>query len=278
MTGSANRDDAVVAGFGDEWSRFDQSSLSAAERQELFDAYFSIFPWGALPADAHGIDVGCGSGRWAALVAPRVADLLCVDASPAAAAVAAKNLAQLPQCRVEVSSVDALPVEDGTLDFAYSLGVLHHVPDTLAGLHAVVRAVKPRAPVLIYLYYAFDDRPSWFRALWAVSDVMRRVISRAPNSVRWGTSQALALAVYWPLARLARLLERAGRDVDGMPLSFYRSRSLYVMRTDALDRFGTRLEKRFTRAQVRELMEQAGLSDVIFSEVAPYWVAVGRRA
>jgi hypothetical protein len=47
------------------------------------------------------------------------------------------------------------------------------------------------------------------------------------------------------------------------------------MRTDALDRFGTRLEKRFTRPQVTELLEDAGLERVRVSDAPPYWCAVG---
>lgn len=278
MSAAGNRDDRVIAGFGDEWSRFDQAALAEDERRELFEDYFSVFPWSDLPAGARGIDVGCGSGRWAALVAPRVGSLLCVDASPGAVAVAARGLAELPQVDVELASVDALPVPDASLDFAYSLGVLHHVPDTAAGLAAVVQKVKPQAPVLVYLYYAFDDRPQWFRQLWQVSDLVRRVISRLPHGPRWAISQVIALLVYWPLARAARLLEVLGRDVLSFPLSFYRGRSLYVMRTDALDRFGTRLEQRFTRGEMEQLMLRAGLTDIVFREGPPYWVAVGRRA
>jgi ubiquinone/menaquinone biosynthesis C-methylase UbiE len=278
VTGRENKDAAVVEGFGDEWSRFDQTALSVGERAEIFESYFSVFPWDELPADARGIDVGCGSGRWAALVGPRVGDLLCVDASPAAAEVAARALAAIPQCRVVVASVDELPVDEGMLDFAYTLGVLHHVPDTQAGLDAVVRTVKPGSPVLVYLYYDFNDRPAWFRQLWRTSDLARRVVSRSPHGLRWALSQLIALLVYWPLARAARVAERAGREVDGFPLSFYRCRSFYVMRTDALDRFGTRLEQRFSRDQIVELMMRAGLRDVVFREDAPYWVAMGRRA
>jgi hypothetical protein len=61
-----------------------------------------------------------------------------------------------------------------------------------------------------------------------------------------------------------------------MPLSFYRDRPFYLMRNDALDRFATRVEHRFTRLQVRELMERAGLVDVRIADGPPYWCAVGR--
>ena len=49
------------------------------------------------------------------------------------------------------------------------------------------------------------------------------------------------------------------------------------MRTDALDRFGTKLEKRFTKAKIRQMMEHAGLEKIVFSDYAPYWCAVGYK-
>jgi SAM-dependent methyltransferase len=78
----------VVASFGDEWTRFDQSGLSAAERERIFEDYFRVFPWHRLPpGGGSGADIGCGSGRWAAVVAPRVARLRLVDPSDRALAV-----------------------------------------------------------------------------------------------------------------------------------------------------------------------------------------------
>ena len=62
-------------------------------------------------------------------------------------------------------------------------------------------------------------------------------------------AELLAAFVYWPLARAARLFERLGGNVANWPLSAYRARSYYAMRTDALDRFGTRLEHRMTPAR-----------------------------
>jgi hypothetical protein len=49
------------------------------------------------------------------------------------------------------------------------------------------------------------------------------------------------------------------------------------MRTDALDRFGTRTEHRFTREQIRKMMEASGLEKVEFSPGDPYWCAVGLK-
>jgi methylase of polypeptide subunit release factors len=90
---SSNVDRDAVAGFGFEWERFDQSGLATSERDKLFGQYFQLFPWEARPNQAEGFDLGCGSGRWAKCVAPRVGRLHCIDASGRALSVARRNLA-----------------------------------------------------------------------------------------------------------------------------------------------------------------------------------------
>ncbi len=162
-----------------------------------------------------------------------------------------------------------------SMDFGYSLGVLHHVPDTAAGIRSCVLRLKKGAPFLLYLYYAFDNRPLWFRLLWRGSDILRRGISRCPHGLRYAISQAIATFVYLPLARVARLAERAGMGVSGFPLSYYRGLSFYTMRTDALDRFGTKVEQRFTARQIREMMTEAGLEKIAMRDGVPFWCAVG---
>jgi len=272
-----NLDRKVVEGFGEEWSTFDQSDLSQSDRKDMFDAYFSIFPWQVLPERAVGFDIGCGSGRWAILVAPRVGELHCVDPSPAALDVAKANLKDHPNCRFHIAGVANMPLDDGSADFGYALGVLHHIPDTETGIKSCVSKLKKGAPFLLYLYYRFDNRPWWFRLVWRISEIGRSLISRAPYPVKYIVSQGIAVTVYLPLSRFSLLLERLGLDVDSFPLSFYRNKGFYVLRTDALDRFGTKLEKRFTKDEIRRMMERAGLEKIVFSDYAPYWCALGYR-
>jgi hypothetical protein len=153
--------------------------------------------------------------------------------------------------------------------------VLHHIPDTQAGIKACADKLKPGAPLLLYLYYAFDNRPRWYRAIWKISDFLRRAISAFPFILRRAVTDTIALFIYLPFATCASVLERAGRNVSNFPLSAYRRHSLYTMRTDALDRFGTRLETRYTQAEITAMMTAAGLERVIFSDEEPYWCAVG---
>ena len=218
--------------------------------------------------------MGCGSGRWARFVSPRVGRLHCIDPS-SALAVARQTLADHPNVQFHQASVAASGLPPNSQDFGYSLGVLHHVPNTAAAIRSCTELLKPGAPLLLYLYYAFDNRPRWSRWLWIASNAARLLIRRLPPRPKQLVTDLIALTIYWPLARLAALAEAAGLPVGPFPLSYYRHCSFYTMRTDARDRFGTPLEQRFTRAQIRAMCTAAGLVDLRFSPRAPYWCVVG---
>ncbi len=276
MPAGRNADPKTIASFGDEWQRFDQGAMPEAEAREIFERYFAIFPWERLPTDASGFDMGCGPGRWARFVAPRVATLHCIDPSKALS-VARNNLAGCGNVVFHEAGVDDDCLSEASQDFGYSLGVPHHIPDARAALGHCTRMLKPGAPFLLYLYYAFDNRGAAFRMLWSLSNAVRKVVSALPGAAKGVVTDAIAATVYWPLARSGRLLEKLGANVAAMPLSFYRDRSFYTMRTDARDRFGTPLEQRFTRKEIETMMRDAGLGNIVFSEAEPYWCAVGIR-
>src|SRR5689334_117564 len=111
-----NADHLVIEGFGEEWARFPQDRLPAAERRRLFEAYFSVFPWHRIdPAVAVGADVGCGSGRWAIEAASRCHTLHLVDASAQALEMAKRNVtaAAIGNACFHLASVGQLPFADG---------------------------------------------------------------------------------------------------------------------------------------------------------------------
>ena len=105
--------------------------------------------------------------------------------------------------------------------------------------------------------------------------MLRGIISKLPFKFKKYITKTIALLVYFPLARFSLFLENFGMDVKNVPLSYYRKSSLYTMQTDSLDRFGTKLEQRFTKDEIYTMMQCSGLTDIKFSQKRPYWVAVG---
>ena len=274
---SQNVDPETVNSFGDEWERHRQDNLSEGELQEMWLSYFSIFPWDDLPKHAVGFDMGSGTGRWAQFVAPRVGFLHIIDAAAPALRVAEDNLSGIDNVQFHNSTTETVEIPVSSCDFGYSLGVLHHIPDTQAALADCVRLLKPGAPFLVYLYYRFDNRPKWFLALWRISDFMRKIIYRLPGKAKATVTDLIAFLVYWPLSRVSRILEKIGFSISSLPLSYYRHSSVATLRTDSRDRFGTPLEQRFTKMEIRKMMQKAGLVEIVFSDREPFWVALGRK-
>ena len=272
-----NLEKEVINDFGNEWRAYNQSSLKKSEIEKLFVNYFQLFPFDRINKKSIGFDMGCGSGRWASFIAPKVKTLNCIEPSKKALYVAQKNLKEHKNCEFYNDEVNNCILKDNSQDFGYCLGVLHHIPDTKKGLEACVKKLKKGAPFLLYLYYRFDNKPLWFRALWKISDIFRMFISKLPFQYKLYLTKLIAISIYLPLARVSLFFEKLGFNVQNLPISSYRFSSLYTMKTDALDRFGTKLEQRFTKNEIKEMMLSAGLINIKFSEKTPYWVAVGEK-
>ncbi len=270
-----NKDIKVIEEFGDEWIKFDysSSSIDTKKLKENFDQYFRIFPWNLLSKDAVGFDMGGGTGRWAQFVAPKVKKLNFIEPSDAIN-VAKNNLSNNKNIFFHKETSEENSLEPNSQDFGYSLGVLHHIPDTQKALQDCTKLLKSGAPILLYLYYNFENKPLWFKLIWKLSDYIRKFISLLPKPIKHFLSSLIAIFVYFPLSRLAYILEKMGFNVENIPLADYRDKPFYQSKNDALDRFGTRLEQRFSKSEIISLFESADCKDVQFSDCTPYWCCV----
>jgi len=272
-----NIDIKTVDGFGYQWKTYSQDNLVDDEYDGIFESYFKIFPFDKLPKNAVGFDLGCGSGRWAKGMAPRVGKLYCIDPSHEALNVAKNKLVNYENTEFLNNGVDNINLAKNSMDFGYSLGVLHHIPDTLKGIKNCVDIIKPGGFFLVYLYYSLDNKPMWYKGIWKLSNFFRSIISILPNTLKLIITKMIALLIYFPFSKFSLMLEKIGVNVENIPLSSYRDKSFYTMQTDSFDRFATRLERRFSKKEINEMMIEAGLSDIEFNEGVPYWVAVGKK-
>jgi hypothetical protein len=171
----------------------------------------------------------------------------------------------------ETVGVNAIPAE--SLDLGMSLGVLHHIPDTGLAIRDVASKIKSGGSFLCYLYYKLENKPVFYRGLFWASNSLRWVISRLPYAMRRLVAQIIAGTIYLPLARTSKLLGSRGKDVSNFPLHHYADMPFVMLQNDALDRFGTRLEQRFSQEEIAEMLGKAGfdLSTLKFSDVEPFW-------
>ena len=101
-----------------------------------------------------------------------------------------------------------------------------------------------------------------------------------PHGLKKGVCELIAFFVYLPFVGVVKLLQFfMGKQkwINKIPLSYYSDKSLNIIRNDALDRFGTPLEQRFSKVEITEMLRNAGINQCTFSDNAPYWHVLGRK-
>ena len=272
-----NIDQTTVDSFGEEWKAFHH--FDEAEIMKLGDEYFDIVTEEMINENTSVLEVGCGSGRFLKYLSTKAGFL--VGADPSQAIFAADDLLG-PNDKIILAKASAnnLPFENESFDFVCSIGVLHHIPDTFKALQACVDKVKKGGYFYTYLYYKLDNRGFLFRSIYKLSNGIRLGICKLPAKPKRFLCDVLAIGLYMPFILTSRFLRAVGvpsKYRKKIPLFGYENRSFYIIRNDSLDRFGTPLEQRFTKRQIQEMLEKAGLSEIVFSNTIPFWHVVGKK-
>jgi ubiquinone/menaquinone biosynthesis C-methylase UbiE/DNA-binding transcriptional ArsR family regulator len=119
-------------------------------RQEMFGPASALQVLPALLAPTLTIgDLGCGTGQTSAALAPFVGRTIAVDRSGEMLQAARKRLRDFPNVEVRRGELEALPIEDGELEAAVMMLVLHHAPDPSAALGEAARAMKPGGRLVV---------------------------------------------------------------------------------------------------------------------------------
>jgi len=187
--------------FGYSWNNF-------FEKEKDFEPQFEAWLKPVTPADFNGklvLDAGCGMGRHSELAASWGAkDVVAVDFSEAVFP-AWRRLGGLPNAHVLRADIYALPLKR-CFDLAYSVGVLHHLPDPRRGYAAVVSRVKPGGKVVAWVYGAEGNE--WITRF--LSPMREKVLSRMPMPLLKAAAFAATAgalypalkAVYQPVSRV----------------------------------------------------------------------------
>lgn len=147
--------------------------------RRFFEAVWPTLPWRAVPFDTlipfddlrsrNVLEIGVGQGSHAQLLAPRCGSFNGIDLTTAAAEMTAQRLSVfgLPGI-IRQMDAEAMDFADGSFDYIWSWGVIHHSADTSRILKEVHRVLRPggRCTVMVY-----------FRSWWVfyVCGLLRRL-------------------------------------------------------------------------------------------------------
>jgi SAM-dependent methyltransferase len=179
--------------FGYEWLRYPE--LGARYRQQFLD-------W-IRPVDAGFfrdrvvLEGGCGKGRHSRLAGEFGArDVVALDLSDAVDAAFA-NTRDMPNVHIVQGNMNLPPVKRA-FDYAFSVGVLHHLPDPERGFHALVSRLKPGGSISAWVYGREGN--GWI--VHVVSPLREHVTSRLPHALL----EPIATLLTVPLFLATRLL------------------------------------------------------------------------
>ena len=249
--------------FGEEWRKFPDI---LPEYEQEFLQYFNLVTLADLK-NKRVCDLGCGIGRWSYFLTDKCRELVLVDFSEAIF-LAQRNLKGADNAIFIMGDLKRLPFRNGFSDFVCCLGVLHHLPtDALDEVRSLRKYAKS---ILVYLYYALDKRPFYFRGLLSLVTMLRAVVSKIRNPLfRSSFTWSVAVLLYIPLVGLGRALKPVGL-AQYVPLyEGYSGKSFQRIRQDVYDRFFTRIEQRFSKKQILGLEDT--FSKIVVSDQLPYW-------
>jgi SAM-dependent methyltransferase len=226
-------------------------------------------------ADKVGLDAGCGEGRYSWHVAKQGAEVIAMDLSEGVN-VAHQNCADLGRVHAVQGSIYSLPIRDRCLDFAFSTGVLHHLPDPRAGFQELVPALRAGGRVMIWVY-GLEQMNVTYRLshLTFLRSVGSRLDPLASFALSAGVAAALNVGVWLP----TRFLAAVGLEGRLPTQLLETSRLPFVWKLkEVQDRIGVPVTHYLSRDDLEEWFESAGLARVEISNTnGRGWFASGFR-
>jgi SAM-dependent methyltransferase len=231
--------------FGFQWNTFDVQRVD--DDRDIFKVKTS-----AYPDELKGLrvlDAGCGGGRYAYLVGKAGATLEAIDLS--SAVEKAKGLCYaMDNVRIVQGDLLKLPYAPASFDFVYSIGVLHHTPNTKKAFQSVAKMVKPGGRMAVWIY----RKNTWPQEI--INTSLRAITSRLPHWL------------------LKPLMVGVGAGLGGIPVvnttlarvvSFGSSVPDWRLRAcDAFDWYSPKYQFHHTPDEVRSWYEEEGFTDIQF--------------
>ncbi|MGH7797306.1 MAG: methyltransferase domain-containing protein [Candidatus Binatia bacterium] len=224
-----------------------------------------------------GADIGCGEGRFLYCAQEFGAEMVGLDLSEGVE-VARNNTAESARCHVVQGDIHHLPFKPGVFDFAYSIGVLHHLPDPHDGFKRILPAVRQGGKVSIWVYGLREMR-WWYRL--SHMTLLRGVAPRLPRSGQYWLSLAIAgcleVAIWLP-CRIVSRFPGGQSIVNRIPLGDACRRSFRAKIRSVFDRIQPPVTHFHTADELDGWFKEAGFMNIaVLNKEGRGWIAAGEK-
>jgi SAM-dependent methyltransferase/uncharacterized protein YbaR (Trm112 family) len=259
--------------FGYQWTVFHEM---AVDFRDNFLFYISPLQETFFKGKI-GLDLGCGFGRHVYNSARFGAEMVGVDLSEAIESTR-QNTRDLPNVHLIQADVYHLPFQPGVFDFAYSIGVLHHLPDPERGFRCLIPIVKPGGALFIWVYSKSRAIANFL--LESVRAVTTRLPKRLQKALSW-TAAVIDWGVFVVPYRNASRIPGIRNLVSRLPLPRLRVYAQYpfqVVYADWFDRLAAPIRFYYDDRDLTGWLSRASLTHTLISPTGLFgWRAYGER-
>ncbi len=226
------------------------------EKQNFFH-FLSPFVKEADLSGKQTLDIGCGSGRFTKWAALSGAEMAIGSDLGESVTVAYEMTKDLPNACIIQADIYAMPFRNA-FDFAYSIGVLHHLPEPKQGFLALPKVLKPGGRFLIWVYNRRDNA----RALYFY-EPLRSLLRRLPKPLLYKLCYLPGAAVHG-INLFGRWLGDIGFPnlEKKLPFAYYANFPFNMKLNDAFDVLATPKSNYYYAEEIEHWFHEAKLNDI----------------
>ncbi|MDP2696273.1 MAG: methyltransferase domain-containing protein [bacterium] len=246
--------DEYVGNFSLEWIKHITTQLDSANKTNQSYSTFTRRT-GFNKDDFAGkmvLDVGCGTGRFMEVARNLGAEVVGIDLSYAVES-AQRNFAKDQLVHIIQANVFKLPFRKQSFNHVYSIGVLHHTPNTRLAFEKSLEYLRPNGKIAIWVY---NNWGIYNKA----SDFYRIFTTRLPEKLLYKICQRLTPVIYFFHKR-----GKAWRYIIPIPISYNSDPDWRIL--DTFDWYSPKYQWKHTMPEVTKWFKEAGLEDVATHEV-----------
>lgn len=257
----------TIKDFGEQWLHYrDINGFFGS--MELFSDIIYPFLKPDDIKDRTVAEIGSGSGRIVNMLL-RAGARHVIAADPSEAfEVLCRNI-ELPEkvtC-LKIAGEQLPPYAD--LDYVFSIGVLHHIPDPKPVVEAAFRALRPGGHFLVWIYGKESND-----LYLALIKPLRFLTKRMPHFLL----VILVEMMYWPSAIYTKLCRRFVLPLRGYFLSVFGKMSPSKQRLIIYDQLNPFYAKYYTRSEAENLLLDGRFANVRVHHRHGYsWTVIGER-